>query len=57
MSSASRARQLYADQVAAQGPAWRNSAEAIRAGYSNAWIAAGIAALEAVLKLIPADED
>jgi hypothetical protein len=57
MSRPARARQLYAAQVRAQGPAWRNAADNIVAGYTNAWIAAGIAAIEAVLRLVPEGED
>lgn len=51
------ARELYAQQLERQGPAWTNAANSVRAGYENSWIAAGIAAIEAVLKRLPHDED
>jgi len=53
---AARARRQYADAVEARGPAYRNAADSIRAGFSNMWIEAGIAALATVLSTVP-DED
>lgn len=52
-----QAREAFAKGVEAQGTAWTNTANSIRAGYSNVWIAAGIAALEAVLRLVPDEAD
>lgn len=57
MSDRTRARELYAQAVAAQGSAWVNTANSIRAGFTNVWIAPGIAALEAVLRLVPDEAD
>jgi hypothetical protein len=51
------ARQLYAQAVADQGPAWANTANSIRSGYTNNWIASGIAAIAAVLRLVPDEAD
>lgn len=52
-----QAREAYAQAIEAQGPGWANSANSIRAGYSNVWIAAGIAAVEGVLRLVPDEAD
>lgn len=44
------ARNIYADEIEAQGPAWANAALSIRAGYSNVWISAAIGAIcEAII--------
>jgi hypothetical protein len=50
-----RARDAFADSVAARGPGWRNAAESIRAGWENVWVQAGIDALAAAFRLIPED--
>lgn len=50
------ARQLYADKIEALGPAYRNAAESIRAGWGNVWIEAGIKAVADLLRLVPSDE-
>jgi hypothetical protein len=52
-----RARELYAQAVASQGPAWANAANSVRAGHTNCWIAAGIAGIDAVLRLVPYEAD
>jgi len=52
-----QARELYAQAVAAQGTAWVNTANSIRSGFTNVWIAPGIAAIEAVLRLVPDEAD
>lgn len=45
------ARNLYADAIAARGPAWRNSADSIRSGaYGNAWTEAAIVAINSALQ-------
>jgi hypothetical protein len=49
------ARNLLADQVEAQGPAWRNAADLIRGGWSNVWIAPAIAAIGQALINPPED--
>jgi hypothetical protein len=56
VSTSERARDLLADQVEANGPAYRNAADSIRAGWSNIWVQAGLAAIEGVLGRLP-DED
>jgi hypothetical protein len=45
-----RARLIYADAVAARGPTWTNTANSIRAGYENVWVAPALDAIEAVLR-------
>ena len=45
------ARELLADHIAAQGPAWANSAESVRAGFSNIWIGPALAAIDEALDL------
>lgn len=52
-----QARERFAQAVAAQGPSWANTANSIRAGFTNVWIAPGIAAIEAVLRLVPDEAD
>lgn len=52
-----QARELLAQSVAAEGPGWKNTANSIRAGYTNVWIAPAIAAIEAVLRLVPDEAD
>jgi hypothetical protein len=53
-----RARDLYATQFDALGPAYRNTAELIRNGFENFWIRPAIDALQgAVLLSGDADED
>ena len=49
------ARTRYADALAAQGPEWRKAAASVRDGYSNAWILAGIAGIDAALRTGPDD--
>lgn len=44
-----QARNLLADEIAARGSAWRNSAEAVRAGYENHWITPALAAIDKAL--------
>jgi len=39
------ARQRFAAAVREQGPAWKNTADSIIAGFSNIWIAPALAAL------------
>jgi len=57
MSPAQQARHMFADAVQAQGPAWRNAADSIRAGnYGNAWTVAAIGAIEKALRT-GADDD
>jgi hypothetical protein len=57
MSLEQRARRAFADAVEGQGPCWRNAADSIRAGWGNTWVAAGIAALERVLRHVPDEDD
>lgn len=52
-----QARELYAKSLEANGPAWKNAANNIRAGHGNLWVQAGIAALERVLRLVPDEAD
>ncbi len=52
-----QARELFAQAVEANGPAWKNTANSIRAGYENMWVQAGIAAIEGVLRLVPDEAD
>lgn len=51
-----RARELFAAEVERQGPAWRNAADSVRSGYSNAWIEAGLAAIGRLLRQLPEDD-
>lgn len=57
MTTRDRARHIYADSLAAQGPTWANAAASVRTGYSNCWIMAGIAAIEAGLRGLFDGED
>lgn len=57
MTVRDRAREHYARAVAAEGPTWQNAANSIRAGFENVWIAPAIAAIEAVLRLVPDEAD
>lgn len=57
MTIRDQARERFARAVAAQGPSWANTANSIRAGYVNVWIAPAIAAIEAVLRLVPDEAD
>lgn len=50
------ARELFARSVEAKGPAWRNSANSIRSGFSNCWIEAGVHALIRALRSIPEED-
>lgn len=52
-----RARELFATQIESNGPAHKNTADAIRAGFSNIWILAGIGAIARVLRQIPEEGD
>ncbi len=52
-----QAREAYAQALEAQGPAYRNVANNVRAGFDNIWIAPAIAALEGVLRLAPYEAD
>jgi hypothetical protein len=46
------ARDLLADEIAAQGPAWANAASSIRGGnYANVWITAALAAIDLALDI------
>lgn len=51
------ARDLYADQVAAQGPAWANLAGNIRAGFENIWITPALKAIDHALQYGPQHDD
>jgi hypothetical protein len=51
-----RAREALAKAVEDQGPAYRNTANAIRSGFSNFWIAPALVAIERALMEGPADE-
>lgn len=57
MSDDPRATELFALQVEATGPAWKGTADAIRAGFRNVWVAAGIAAIAALLALVPEEDE
>lgn len=47
----SRARDLLADAIAAQGAGYRNAADSVRAGgYANFWTVAALAAIETALR-------
>lgn len=47
-----QAKELLAEAVEGQGPSWRNAANSIRAGgYANAWITAGLVAIEKALRV------
>lgn len=57
MTIRQEAREAYAQSIADQGPAWANTANSIRAGFENVWIARAIVALEGVLRLVPDEAD
>lgn len=52
-----RARERFAAEVERLGPAYRNPADSIRAGWGNIWIEAGVAALERLLRDRPAEDE
>lgn len=52
-----RAREALAKAVEEQGPAYRNSANAIRSGFSNFWIAPALVALDRALALVDEGDD
>ncbi len=47
----SQARELYARQVQSGGPKWKNTADNIRAGWSNMWVMTGILAIAPLVAL------
>lgn len=52
------AREALADAIADQGSAWANTAESVRAGFTNVWIKPALDAIEGlVLRSGDADED
>lgn len=52
-----RARNMFADALVSQGPGWRNAADAVRTGYENIWITAGLLATERALQSGPDDDE
>jgi hypothetical protein len=44
-----RAREALAKAIEEQGPAYRNSANSVRSGFSNFWIAPALIAIERAL--------
>ena len=56
MKISQRARDFYADAIAAQGPLYANAAHLVRGGFDNIWIRPGLVAIEAALHA-PTDED
>lgn len=52
-----RAREAYAAAIEAQGPAYRNTADSIRAGYEGFWVTPAINALEAMIRNGPDEAD
>lgn len=52
------ARDLYASQIEAKGPAWRNTADAIRAGnMPTLWVEPALRAIDHALRFGPQDDD
>ncbi len=51
------ARDALADAVAAQGPAWRNAAENIRAGFENVWITPALAVITRLIEQVGDPDD
>jgi hypothetical protein len=47
------ARGLYADALAAQGPALANTANSVRSGFENFWVAPALDAIEGLLRRCP----
>lgn len=48
--ASAQAREMLAQEVAAQGPAWRNTADSIRSGYLNVWLEPALRAIERALR-------
>lgn len=46
-----KARELIATQIELGGPAWRNTANLVRSGFENLWLAPALDALEAFIVL------
>lgn len=57
MRRADRNREIYAEALEAQGPAWKRAADNVRAGYTNVWIEAGLKAVDAAYWLGAEDAD
>ena len=57
MTIQDQAREVFAKELEAKGTAWANTANSVRAGYSNVWIAAAIDALQELLRLVPDEAD
>ena len=51
------ARDLYAAQFDAQGPAWANLAGNIRAGFENLWVTPALKAIDQALRSGPQHDD
>lgn len=45
------ARDLLADEIEAQGPAWANAAANVRSGFSNIWIDPALRAIDLALDI------
>jgi hypothetical protein len=43
------ARELYAQAIGAQGPAWANTAHLLRTGFENVWITPALVAIDRAL--------
>lgn len=52
-----RNREIYAQALEAQGPAWKRTADSVRAGYANIWIEAAFKAIDAAHRLGAEDAD
>jgi hypothetical protein len=52
-----RAREAVAAEIEAQGPAYRNLAESVRAGWVNTLLEPALRALTKLLRQVPDDED
>lgn len=49
MTPEQRARELLAAEVGSNGPAWKNLAGSIRAGFVNMWIAPAVVVIAALI--------
>jgi hypothetical protein len=52
-----RARELVADAIASEGPAYHNLANSVRTGYENLFIRAGLIATERALHSSEDDDE
>ena len=57
MKASQQARDIYARQIAAQGPAWGPLAATIRTGFTNLWVEPALKAIDEALRIGAQDPD